>query len=129
MLLGGVSLLIGLLAGAALGRDTPVDGTLRQLAAGPALMLAGLLALSAGWRNRRFESRARGLVALALLGAVGVAYFSPVNPCSAVTLYGLFVYLSAPGREAFRSRGRREHANGPELASPGPSPRNEDHEA
>jgi hypothetical protein len=119
VLLGGVSLLIGFLAGAALGRDVRVDGTLRQVAFGPALIASGSLALSAGWRNRRFENRARGLFALALLGAVGLAYFPPINPCSAVALYGLLVYLSPPGRDAFRSTYWRKTSGGTELVSPG----------
>jgi len=117
--LGGVSLLIGLIAGAALGRDVRVDGTLRQLAFGPALIVAGFLALSAGWRNRRFENRARGLLALALLGAVGLAYFRPLNPYSAVAVYGLLVYLSPSGRDAFGSTYWRTTSSGTELVSPG----------
>ena len=117
LFLGGVSLFVGLFAGAALGRDVPVDGSLRQLAFGPALIVSGALALSAGWRNRRFESRGRGLLALALLGAVSLAYLRPINPWSAVALYGLLVYLSPSGRAAFRSTYWRQTSSGTELVS------------
>jgi hypothetical protein len=127
--MGGVSLLIGLVAGAALGRDVRVDGTLRQVAFGPALIASGSLALSAGRRNRRFESRARGLLALALLGAVGVAYFRLINPYSAMALYGLLVYLSPPGRDAFQSTYWRQTANGNELVARGQMPDTKDHKA
>jgi len=120
LLLGGFSALVGFLAGGALGRDVPVDGTLRQVAFGPALIVSGALALSAGWRNRRFESRGRGLLALALLGAVGLVYFGPINPYSAVALYGLVLYLSPPGRAAFRPTYWRQTASGTELVSTDP---------
>jgi hypothetical protein len=115
VVVGGISLFVGLLAGAALGRDVHVDGTLRQLAFGPALIVSGVLALSAGRRNRRFEDRARGLLALVLLGAVGLASGRLVNPYSAVALYGLLVYLSPAGRDAFRSSYWRQTASGTEL--------------
>jgi hypothetical protein len=117
LLLGGFNALAGFLAGGALGRDVPVDGTLRQVAFGPALIVSGLLALSAGWRNRRFESRGRGLLALTLLGAVGLVYFRPINPYSAVALYGLILYLSPSGRAAFRPTYWRQTASGTELVS------------
>ena len=102
IVLGGGSLCCGLVAGASLGRDVRMDGTLRQIAFGPALIVSGALALSAGVRNRRFESRGRGLLALALLGALGLASSRPLNPFTVVALYGLAVYLSPPGRDAFR---------------------------
>jgi hypothetical protein len=102
IVLGSGSLCCGFVAGAALGRDVRTDGTLRQVAFGPALIVSGALALSAGVKNQRFGSRGRGLLALAVLAAVGLTYFPPLNPCSAVALYGFAVYLSPPGRDAFR---------------------------
>jgi hypothetical protein len=115
VLSGGLNLFVGLLAGAALGRDVAVDGTWRQLAFGPLLIVSGALALSAGLRNRKFESRGRGLAALVLLGAVGVAYFRPVNPYLVVAAYGLVLYLSPIGRAAFRPTYWRQTSTGTEL--------------
>ena len=129
LLLGAVSLFVGFLAAGALGRDIHVDGTLRQLAFGPALIISGLLALSAGWRNRRFENRRLGLLALALLGGVGLAYFRPINPYSAVALYGLLLYLSPSGRDAFRPTYWRRTASGTELVSPEQAPDGKDQDA
>jgi hypothetical protein len=102
IVVGAGNLCCGLVAGGGLGRDVRLDGTLRQIAFGPALIASGALALSAGVKNRRFESRGRGLLALSLLAAVGLTYFPPLNPYSVLALYGLAVYLSPPGREAFR---------------------------
>ena len=102
LILGGFSLFVGFLAAGALGRDVHVDGSLRQLAFGPTLLLSGLLAVFAGRRNRRLENRAFGLAALAVLGAVGLVYFKPLSPHTVIALYGLAVYLSPGGRAAFR---------------------------
>jgi hypothetical protein len=101
-ILGSFSLLAGCLAGGALGRDVPTDGTWRQVAMGPWLIVAGVMALDAGVRNQRFESRARGVLALLVMGAFGFVYGRLVNPFNVVALYGLLVYLSPAGRDAFR---------------------------
>jgi hypothetical protein len=102
LVLGGLSLFMGLLAGAALGRDVHVDGSVRQVARGPALMVAGLLAVFAGRRNRRLQGWPLGVAALAVFGAVGLFFFRPVNPHTVLMLYGLAVYASPGGRAAFR---------------------------
>ena len=115
VILGGFSLLVGCLAGAALGRDSPTDGTWRQVAAGPWLIVSGVMALDAGRRNLRFENRARGVLALLLTGAFGLVYGRLINPFTGVALYGLLVYLSAAGRDAFRATVWRQTANGTEL--------------
>jgi len=115
VILGGFSSLAGCLAGAALGRDVPTDGTLRQVALGPSLIVSGLLALHAGVRNARFENRARGVLALLLMGAFGLVYGRPINPFTVVALYGLLVYLSPAGRRAFGTTVWRQRASGTEL--------------
>ena len=115
VVLGGFSLFAGCLAGVALGRDVPTDGTLRQVAVGPSLMVSGLLALHAGVRNARFENRARGVLALLLMGAFGLVYGRPINPFTVVALYGLLVYFSPAGRDAFRVTVWRQTATGTEL--------------
>jgi hypothetical protein len=101
-ILGSFSLLAGCLAGMALGRDVPTDGTWRQLAMGPWLIVSGVMALDAGVRNQRFESRSRGVLALLVMGAFGFVYGWLVNPFNVVAVYGLLVYLSPAGRDAFR---------------------------
>jgi hypothetical protein len=102
LVIGGLSLLMGFLAAGALGRDVRLDGSVRQIAFGPALLLSGLLAVFAGRRNRRMQSRPLGLAALAVLGAVGLVCFKPLNPHTLLAAYGLAVYLSPGGRAAFR---------------------------
>jgi hypothetical protein len=108
-------LLAGCLAGGALGRDVPVDGTLRQVAFGPWLIVSGVLALDAGRRNQRFENRARGVVALLLMGAFGLVYGRPINPFTVMAVYGLLVYLSPAGRDAFRATVWRQTEDGTEV--------------
>ena len=114
-ILGAFSLLAGCLAGGALGRDVPTDGTLRQLAMGPWLIVSGVMALDAGVRNSRFENRARGVLALLVMGGFGFVYGRLVNPFNVVALCGLFVYLSPAGRDAFRVTVWRQTASGTEL--------------
>ena len=106
LLVGLFSMFVGFIAGAALGRDVPTDGSIRQVAFGPALLLSGLLAVLAWRRNRHLENRPLGLVALAAIGGVGLVYFKPLNPYTVLALGGLAAYLSPAADAAFRGPDR-----------------------
>ena len=101
LLFGVANLFCGMLAGGALGRDVAV-GSDRQVAFGPALLLSGILGAFAWRRNVRFDNRPLGLVALSAFGVIGLVCFRPINPYTALMLYGGVVYLSPGGRAAFR---------------------------
>ena len=106
LLVGLLSMLVGFLAGMALGRDVPTDGSIRQVAFGPALLLSGFLAVLAWRRNRHLENRPFGLLALASIGAVGVIYFKTFNPFTLFAVCGAAVYLTPAAQADFRGPAR-----------------------
>ena len=106
LLVGLLSMFVGFIAGMALGRDVPTDGSLRQVAFGPTLLLSGFMAVLAWRRNRHLENRSFGLAALAAIGVVGAIYFKPVNPLTVFALCGAAVYLTPAARAAFRGPAR-----------------------
>jgi len=78
---------------------------------GPLALLSGTVALIAARRNRRFEDRELGLLALGLIGISGIGTYKMPSGLL-IAAVGIYLYLKEETKEAFLHKGYPPSAEG-----------------